>query len=82
MIRPNIARKISVAFLSAAMLFALATPDESHAAKKRKSKDPGQTVGKTTFDRGSAESDTQRDKRLKRECKGRPNSGACMGYTG
>ena len=24
----------------------------------------------------------QRDKRLKRECKGRPNSGACLGYGG
>ncbi len=23
---------------------------------------------------------TERDKRLKRECKGRPNAGACLGY--
>ena len=28
----------------------------------------------------SEESATQRDKRLRRECKGRPNAGACMGY--
>lgn len=30
----------------------------------------------TSGDRTQAE----RDKRLKRECKGRPNAGACMGY--
>lgn len=29
----------------------------------------------------SEESATQRDKRLKRECRGRPNAGACLGYT-
>ena len=76
-------RKISAALLSIAVLFALTAPDDSHAAKKkRKSADAGQTVGKTKFDRGSAENPAQRDKRLLRECKGRPNSGACMGYTG
>lgn len=26
------------------------------------------------------ESTRERDKRLKRECKGRPNAGACLGY--
>lgn len=25
---------------------------------------------------------SDRDKRLKRECRGRPNAGACLGYTG
>lgn len=28
----------------------------------------------------SHESPTQRDRRLERECKGRPNAGACLGY--
>lgn len=28
------------------------------------------------------ESVTQRDKRLKRECRGRANAGACLGYGG
>ena len=28
----------------------------------------------------SEESATQRDKRLMRECRGRPNAGACLGY--
>ncbi|MOA20965.1 hypothetical protein D3C78_1414400 [compost metagenome] len=29
---------------------------------------------------GSAETPAQRDKRLLRECRGRPNAGACLGY--
>ncbi len=29
---------------------------------------------------GSAESKAERDKRLLRECRGRPNAGACEGY--
>lgn len=29
---------------------------------------------------GSEETQAQRDRRLKRECKGRPNAGACLGY--
>ena len=30
--------------------------------------------------RGSQETKLERSQRLKRECKGRPNSGACLGY--
>lgn len=30
---------------------------------------------------GSAESTAERDRRLRRECRGRPNAGACLGYT-
>lgn len=32
------------------------------------------------LDRGPAETRAERDKRLARECKGRPNAGACEGY--
>ena len=35
---------------------------------------------KPTSDKGSAEGRTERDKRLLRECRGRPNAGACEGY--
>lgn len=28
----------------------------------------------------SEEGTTQREKRMRRECKGRPNAGACLGY--
>lgn len=34
------------------------------------------------IDAPSAESPAARQKRLKRECKGRPNAGACLGHTG
>jgi len=33
------------------------------------------------LDSGSGESKAAREKRLRRECKGRPNAGACLGYT-
>ena len=37
--------------------------------------------GKVTFrEAPSAEKPAARDKRLKRECKGRPNAGMCLGY--
>ncbi len=49
-------------------------PRKSHAAKKSK-------ANKASFDNGSAETRKERDSRLMRECKGRPNSGACEGYT-
>ena len=32
-------------------------------------------------DTSSSESPAAREKRLKRECKGRPNAGACLGHT-
>lgn len=33
------------------------------------------------LDSGSGETKAVREKRLKRECKGRPNAGACLGMT-
>lgn len=36
---------------------------------------------KVKFMRGSEESTAERSTRLKRECKGRVNAGACEGYT-
>jgi hypothetical protein len=44
---------------------------------------PAKTKKKSTkvkYDKGSAETTAERDRRLYRECKGRPNAGACMGY--
>jgi len=38
--------------------------------------------GKVTFvDAPSSEKPAAREKRLKRECKGRPNAGMCLGFT-
>jgi hypothetical protein len=47
-------------------------PEKSKHKKKKSS-----TV---KYDKGSAETTAERDRRLKRECKGRPNAGACLGY--
>lgn len=49
-------------------------PRKAKAAKKSKG-------GNVSFNDGSAESRSERDRRLMRECKGRPNSGVCEGYT-
>jgi len=38
-------------------------------------------VGKASFvDSSSSEKPAAREKRLKRECRGRPNAGACLGH--
>lgn len=51
---------------------------QAPAKKAAKPKKPPTATAKELP--GSAESRAERDKRLKRECKGRPNGGACLGY--
>ncbi len=36
---------------------------------------------KPPVDKGPAETRAERDKRLQRECQGKPNAGACEGYS-
>ena len=55
-----------------------AAPAPTQPAKTKTSKKKSGTV---KYDKGSAETTAERDRRLKRECKGRPNAGACLGYT-
>ncbi len=50
--------------------------DKSAAGKKPRS---GKSA-KPASDKGSAENKAERDKRMLRECRGRPNAGACEGY--
>jgi hypothetical protein len=53
----------------------------STAKKPKKEKTAkGKKGGGVTFYEGSAESRSERDKRLTRECRGRSNSGLCEGY--
>jgi hypothetical protein len=54
-------------------------PDSMAKTKKKKATDDS---AQERIHRGSGESTTERDRRLLRECKGRPNAGACAGYTG
>lgn len=51
------------------------------AEKPAKGKKPkAAQAPKAPTDKGSAEGRAERDKRLLRECRGRPNAGACEGY--
>ena len=50
------------------------------AADKPTKKPKQAKASKPPTDKGSAESKAERDKRLMRECRGRPNAGACEGY--
>lgn len=56
-----------------------ASKGEGKAKKPKKSR--AKKGGGVTFHDGSAESRSERDRRLSRECKGRSNSGVCEGYT-
>lgn len=61
---------------------AASTKDGGKAKKpKKEKKAKAKKGGGVTFNDGSAESRSERDRRLMRECKGRPNAGACEGYT-
>lgn len=75
---------------AAALLLALGAENGAQAASRKADKGPA-PAGCWWGPRGglhcpryirssSEESATQRDKRLKRECRGRPNAGACLGY--
>lgn len=57
---------------------AASSADRADKAGAKAGKRPNKIV---FLDAPSAESPAARDKRLRRECKGRPNAGACLGYT-
>ena len=64
--------------LCAAALLAALAAASLHAAETSTRKLPS----KVTFHKStSEEAPAAREKRLKRECQGRPNAGMCMGYT-
>lgn len=68
----------------------LGTPNAAHL-KTRTEKDPNTTQSTSGSTKkqprakqpksSSEESSAERDRRLKRECRGRNNAGACLGYT-
>lgn len=79
----NIHRPLGWLIASAAMLSMACPPASAQTAqtaaksagKAQKSKTP-----KPPADKGPAETRSERDQRLLRECRGRPNAGACEGY--
>lgn len=52
----------------------------AHAAEQSKSGTPRKPTSVTFHKAPSEESPAAREKRLKRECKGRVNAGMCLGY--
>jgi hypothetical protein len=75
-----------------ALAFAVAQSADACPKKKSKKSEDGTTVSskasstssstaKVTFIQGTEERTTERERRLRRECKGKTNAGACAGYT-
>lgn len=65
-----------IALMSAVMATGL-SPVTANAASTSGTR---KKAPKQAIDKGPAETRAERDKRLARECKGRPNAGACEGY--
>lgn len=80
--QPSFARR-TVAVLAVIFILSMAGGHALAATKKAKTKKAVATQpGKSAkFIPGSQESAKERSTRLKRECKGRVNAGACEGYT-
>ncbi|CUA90862.1 hypothetical protein Ga0061062_101596 [Comamonas thiooxydans] len=82
----SFSRRYSFASLCTATLMAFALADQSALAAnagQRNHKAAKKQSGKVKIQntRSSSEETTaERDRRLYRECQGRPNSGACAGY--
>ena len=58
--------------------FTAAAPTTNTAAAPKKAKKA--RAPKPPKDKGYGENSAERDKRLLRECRGKPNAGACEGY--
>ena len=57
------------------------SPDRKAAAEERAPKKKSNKLTIKPSRNNSEETRTERDRRLMRECKGKPNAGACLGYT-
>ncbi len=74
---------LAVAWLTSGPVHSVASQEPGSAtppAKKTKKADRPTRLS-TVAPGGSGESAAERTARLRRECKGRPNAGACTGYT-
>jgi len=78
--RPLLAPLLALLTCLAAPSGVQATPNErDNAAKPAKTK-PSRAATPKVIPSGSEETSRERERRLLRECKGRPNAGACSGY--
>jgi hypothetical protein len=77
-----LAGSVGAAGLPTTAAFSVAAYAPSISAKAKKAKSGKKSKSsRVSFHDGSAESRSERDRRLMRECKGRSNSGVCEGYT-
>lgn len=78
--RIHIPAALTCVFASACLSLAMAAPapakGKSHGTKLK-------SAPTTTYANGQNEAQREKSEqaRLRRECKGRPNAGACLGYT-
>lgn len=71
------AARLACSVLCAALLVAIPAQAKQVNNEERKR---SQAAGSVKFLPGSQESEAARTRRLKRECRGRPNAGACLGH--
>jgi len=71
----------AAALLTVALISAIACVPGLAATKKEKKAAAAQPTKSVKFIPGSQETTRERTTRLKRECKGRVNAGACEGHT-
>lgn len=75
--------KFTIQACTLSLLMALSLTAPQTAAAKRKGSEATMQKKSTKAKQprsSSEESTAERDRRLYRECKGRPNAGACLGY--
>ena len=81
MIRQSITRHALAALTGAALLLAAAHFPSFSATEKAKKTEATKNAKTAKFIPGSQETSKERTTRLKRECKGGVNAGACEGHT-
>ena len=81
MTRHSFFRRGTLAAAGIAMWLGLSAAPGLAATDTAKKGTPAKKQGNTKFMPGSEETRKERATRLKRECKGRVNAGACEGYT-
>jgi hypothetical protein len=79
--KPVWALMLMTAVLMVSAPASAAPSDSGKQAAVSKSKKKAGPSGQIKFLPGSEETTKERSSRLKRECKGRVNAGACAGYT-
>jgi hypothetical protein len=73
-------RTLACAVAAVCISLAMAAPADAKA-KARGAKLKSAPVSTYANGQNAAQREKSEDARLRRECKGRPNAGACLGYT-